>query len=84
MRRDPPDPVKRQLRQEVGFGCPFPDCRKPMLTFHHLDPPWRVEEHHRPEGIIALCKDHASSAALACSRATNCEHSRRRAGTPAK
>jgi len=41
------------LRQEVGFGCPI--CRRPFLTWHHFDPPWHVEQHWRPEGIIALC-----------------------------
>jgi hypothetical protein len=41
------------LRREVGFGCPI--CRSPFLTWHHFDPPWDVEKHWRPEGIIAMC-----------------------------
>lgn len=50
----------RTLRREVGFGCPI--CRNPFLTWHHFDPPWHVEKHWRPEGIIALCLGcHASA-----------------------
>lgn len=44
----------RELRQQVGFGCPV--CRSPFLTWHHFDPP--VHEtgmHWRTEGIVAMC-----------------------------
>jgi hypothetical protein len=58
VKRDVPEPVKRALRQEVGFGCPVPYCREPFLSWHHFDPPWNQEEHHRPEGMIALCIKH--------------------------
>lgn len=60
--RDPYRDVKRQLRQEVRFGCPVADCGNPYVTWHHFDPPWRVEHHHRPEGMIALCLEHAPQA----------------------
>ena len=60
--RNPPDHVKRQLRREVGLGCPVPDCRKPFLSFHHFDPPWAKEHHHRPEGMVALCVEHHDAA----------------------
>jgi hypothetical protein len=40
------------LRQEVAYGCPV--CRSPFLTWHHFDPPWHIEEHWRPEGMIAM------------------------------
>jgi hypothetical protein len=60
--RDPYRETKRRLRQEVGFCCPVPDCGSPYLTWHHFDPPWRVERHHRPEGMIALCREHADKA----------------------
>jgi hypothetical protein len=33
-----------------------------LVTWHHFDPPWREEQHHRPEGLIALCQEHASKA----------------------
>ncbi len=56
--RSTPEAVKLLLRQEVGFGCPLPYCRLPFLSFHHFDPPWRIEKHHRPEGMIALCVQH--------------------------
>jgi len=46
----------------VNFGCPHPDCGEPYLTYHHFDPPWNVEHHHRPEGMIALCPKHAALA----------------------
>ena len=57
----------RTLRQEVGFHCPVfltPEvpCGCPYLTWHHFDPPWRDEQHHRPEGMIALCRMHADAA----------------------
>lgn len=60
--RTPRVEVLRQLRREVGFGCPVRDCGIPYLTWHHFDPPWREEHHHRPEGMIALCRRHADAA----------------------
>ena len=62
MTRKPPAKVRKQLRQEVGFRCPVEGCGNPYLTWHHFDPPWHVENHHRPEGMIALCLDHAAKA----------------------
>jgi hypothetical protein len=56
--RNTPEWVKLQLRQEVGLGCPIADCHEPFLSWHHFDPPWCKEQHHRPEGMIALCKRH--------------------------
>jgi hypothetical protein len=60
--RDPYGWVKTALRQEVGSCCPVQDCGSPYLTWHHFDPPWRVEHHHRPAGMIALCREHADKA----------------------
>ena len=60
--RDPPERVKLQLRQEVGLGCPVADCHEPFLSWHHFDPPWCREHHHRPEGMIALCVRHHAMA----------------------
>jgi hypothetical protein len=62
MNRTPPTAVRRELRAEVGFGCPVTDCGVPYLTWHHFDPEWHVEQHHRPEGMIALCLTHAGLA----------------------
>lgn len=58
MNRNPPDKIKKLLREEVGFGCPVPNCGSPYLEWHHFDPPWYVEEHHKPEGMIAFCREH--------------------------
>lgn len=64
--RTPPVGVIRQLRQEVGFRCPVDrggvPCGSPYLTWHHFDPPWRDEQHHRPDGMIALCQEHHQKA----------------------
>ena len=54
--RTPPVSVRRQLRKEVGFGCPF--CGSPYLEYHHFDPTWAQGQLHRPEGMIALCTSH--------------------------
>lgn len=58
MNRKPPEHVKRTLREEVGFGCPVPNCGRPYLEWHHFDPPWHQENHHDPKGMIALCREH--------------------------
>lgn len=62
MNRTPPIEVRRQLRKEVGFGCPIPGCGSPYLTWHHFDPPWSEEKHHNPSGMIALCPEHHAKA----------------------
>lgn len=51
--RTPRKAIRQILRKEVNYGCPI--CGVPYLTWHHFDPPWEVEHHERPEGIIALC-----------------------------
>ncbi|KEY58467.1 YecA family protein [Serratia sp. DD3] len=58
MNRTPPIDVLRKLRSEVGFGCPIDNCANPYLEWHHFDPPWHTENHHNPEGMIALCTHH--------------------------
>ena len=64
--RKPPVGTIRTLRHEVGFRCPvvIDDrvCGSPYLTWHHFDPPWRVEHHHRADGMIALCQEHHQKA----------------------
>jgi hypothetical protein len=61
--RTPPTAVRRQLRQEVGFGCPVSGCGNPYLEYHHFDPPWEEEHHHDPARMIALCATHHAQAA---------------------
>jgi len=62
MNRKPPAAVIRELRTEVGFGCPVPNCGNPYLEWHHFDPPWSSEPHHNPAGMIALCAEHHKKA----------------------
>jgi len=59
MDRNPPLNVKKFLRKEVNYGCPVQNCGSLFLIWHHFDPPWSVQEHHNPEGMIALCTKHA-------------------------
>lgn len=60
--RTPPAEVRRQLRREVGFGCPVAQCGNPYLEYHHFDPPWEEEHHQDPARMIALCATHHSKA----------------------
>jgi hypothetical protein len=61
-RTRPPAEIRRELRAEVGFGCPVDDCGSPYLTWHHFDPPWRERERHEVGGMIALCLQHHKEA----------------------
>ena len=58
MSRTPPKTVREELRKEVNFGCPVPDCGSPYLIYHHFDPPWKDKQRHDPKGMIALCRNH--------------------------
>jgi len=58
MERTPPVAVRKELRAEVRFGCPVSGCANPYLEYHHFNPPWREEQHHNPEGMVALCAEH--------------------------
>jgi hypothetical protein len=58
--RTVPQAIRRQLRAEVGFGCPI--CGSPHLEYHHFDPPWSQRQHHNPIGMIALCARHHDAA----------------------
>lgn len=46
--------VARQLRKEAGFGCAR--CGAPFVEYHHIIP-WSVENHFRPEDMVALCSE---------------------------
>ena len=61
--RTPHVAVRRELRREVGFGCPVSGCGNPYLQYHHFDPPWEKEHHHDPARMIALCAEHHAKAA---------------------
>lgn len=58
MNRTPSKDIQKVLRKENGFKCCFPSCESPYLEYHHFDPPWHIEEHHNPDGMIALCPNH--------------------------
>lgn len=47
-----PNALKRQLRQEAGFGCCR--CGHPFIQYHHIVP-WAEENHFRPEDMMILC-----------------------------
>ena len=53
--RTPTAEMRRRLRKEVNYGCPF--CRSPFLTWHHFDPPWEPLHVHNEAGMIALCSE---------------------------
>lgn len=55
MGRIPPAKVKRELRQEVNFGCAI--CGMPLIEYHHIIPYSEIE-HHDPDHMIALCPTH--------------------------
>lgn len=60
--RLPPADIRRNLRREVGFGCPVNGCRSPFLEYHHFDPPWNEGLAHIESGMIALCPSHHAMA----------------------
>ena len=47
-----PSDVKRQLRQESGFGCCF--CGHPFIQYHHIVP-WHEDNHFRPDDMMTAC-----------------------------
>jgi hypothetical protein len=47
-----PEGVKRQLRQEAGFGCC--SCGYPFIEYHHIVA-FADEAHFRPEDMMVLC-----------------------------
>ncbi|WP_063669702.1 hypothetical protein [Aliivibrio fischeri] len=57
-----PKSVKKELRAEVGFGCPVKGCGNPYLEYHHFDPPVNIRAHNEPQGMIALCAQHHKKA----------------------
>lgn len=62
MNRTSPIEIRRELRREVGFGCPVDNCGSPYLTWHHFDPPWSERQRHEPAGMVALCREHHDKA----------------------
>jgi len=48
-----PEDVKRQVRQECGFGCV--SCGLAIATYEHIDPPFKNAREHNPSKIAYLC-----------------------------
>jgi hypothetical protein len=51
--RDIPDPVKRQVRKECGFGCVT--CGKAIAQYEHIDPEFKDAHEHDASKIAYLC-----------------------------
>lgn len=56
-----PEEVKRQLRQEAGFGCCF--CGYPFYDYHHINP-WARKNHHDADDMMLVCPNHHRSCTL--------------------
>jgi hypothetical protein len=50
-----PPSVKRELRQQAGFGCCI--CGLPIYQYHHIIP-WAADQHFRPDDMMLLCPLH--------------------------
>lgn len=46
-----PEPIKRKVRQEAGFGCC--KCGFPIIEYHHI-----IKDSQNPEDIMLLCPIH--------------------------
>ena len=48
-----PEDIKRQVRQECGFGCV--SCGLAIAAYEHIDPPFKDAREHDPSKIAYLC-----------------------------
>lgn len=53
--RNIPSAVKRQVRQECGFGCVI--CGAPLYDYEHIDD-FAMVKSHEPKNIALLCPTH--------------------------
>jgi len=51
--RNIPEPIRRQVRQECGFGCVI--CGLAIAQYEHIDPTFADAEVHDPKKIALLC-----------------------------
>jgi hypothetical protein len=56
--REIPSEIKRQLRQEAGFGCCI--CGIPIIEYHHIKL-WSKNKQHNVEDMMVLCPNHHHS-----------------------
>ncbi len=55
MSRYIPNPIKRSLRKEAGFGCCV--CGYPFFEYHHIRPFAELEDHDEKH-MMVLCPNH--------------------------
>lgn len=53
--RQPPEPVKRAIRQRCGFGCVI--CGLPIYDYDHIVN-WADTHQHDPDEMTLLCQNH--------------------------
>lgn len=51
-----PAPIKREVRQRVGFGCVI--CGHAFYHYEHFDPEFHLAPSHQAKGITLLCPNH--------------------------
>jgi len=51
--RNIPESIRRQVRQQCGFGCVI--CGLAITQYEHIDPPFSEAITHDPERIALLC-----------------------------
>ncbi len=55
------EPIRRQLRQEAGFGCCI--CGNPVFQYHHITD-WALTKSHNPLHMMVLCPNHHHEATV--------------------
>ncbi len=53
LKRYIPKPIRRQIRQECGFGCVI--CGLAIAQYEHIDPPFASAMTHDPRKMALLC-----------------------------
>ena len=48
-----PEPIKRQIRQDSGFGCVI--CGLGIIQYEHVDPEFHLAKIHDPSKMTLLC-----------------------------
>jgi len=51
--RNIPESIRRQIRQDCGFGCVVCGCA--VVQYEHIDPPFSEATAHEPDKIALLC-----------------------------
>jgi len=54
--RNIPSDVKREVRQNCGFGCVI--CGLFLYQYDHVDPSWTESKIHDPNAMCLLCPNH--------------------------